>query len=452
MSRNSRGPTRDLEKNLRERCRAAAVRATICPMAPGSDREEVDIAIVGAGAAGLATAIFAARAAPKQQIALFDGAKRVGAKILVAGGGRCNVTNAVVTQADYSGGSSTIVRRVLHAFPVSETVAFFRGIGVPLHQEPHGKLFPNSNSGRDVLAALLAEVEHQRIALQTGWRIDQVERNSEGTFQIRTTSAMIHARALVLATGGMSLPKSGSDGGGYRLAQSLGHTLTPTTPALAPLVLEGEFHTHLSGVSLPAELTLLAAAQRPLRLRGDLLWTHFGVSGPVTLDVSRHWLRARLDGIEARLSANFQPGKSFEDVERDWLASAARRPTAGVRATLAAWLPARLAEALVSHCGIPADVTLAHLSREQRRALLHAVIEWPLPVRDSRGYTYAEVTAGGVPLTEIDPATMESRRCKGLYLVGEILDVDGRIGGFNFQWAWSSGFVAGRALASSRST
>jgi predicted Rossmann fold flavoprotein len=404
------------------------------------------IAVVGAGAAGLAAAVFAARHGTRETIVAFDGAARLGAKILVSGGSRCNVTNTVVTAADFQGGNPNVVRRILKAFPVEQTVAFFREIGVSLHEEEGGKLFPDTHRARTVLEALLAEASRRGVELRPGHRVTAVERDTEG-FRLETNAGVFRASRVVLATGGLSLPKTGSDGAGYAFAAGLGHSLVPPIPALVPLVLEGDFHAGLSGVSLPAELRVEAEGARPVRTRGALLWTHFGVSGPAVLDASRHWTRARAEGRPVETSVDLLGGSDFGEVERWLLALAAGGPRGHLGNALATLVPAAVAAALLARLGIAEDTPLGQLRREDRRRLVHALTGSPLPVRDSRGYSFAEVTAGGVPLHEIDPTTLESRRTPGLFLVGEILDVDGRIGGFNFQWAWSTGFVAGAALA-----
>ena len=407
--------------------------------------ETVDVAIVGAGAAGLATAIFAARHRPDATVVAFDGAHTLGAKILVSGGGRCNVTNSVVDATDFQGGSRHVVRRVLSAFPATQAASFFRDLGVPLHAEPGGKLFPDSNKARTVLAALVGEAERRGARLLTDHRVLSVRREGEG-FLVQTSAGAWIARRVVLATGGLSLPKTGSDGGGYALAEALGHTIAPTTPALVPLVLDGTFHVALAGVSHAAVVTIIAPGKKAIHVTGSLLWTHFGVSGPAPLDASRFWHGAHREGLPVTVSLNFIPGETFESLE-SWLLTTARRtPRTLVSTALAARLPARLAEAILDDLGVPRSTLSGRLEREPRRRIVRALTEWPLPVRDSRGYNYAEVTAGGVPLTEVDPATLESRKCPGLHLVGEILDVDGRIGGFNFQWAWSSAWVAAAAL------
>jgi predicted Rossmann fold flavoprotein len=405
------------------------------------------IAIVGAGAAGLAAAIFAARRGVPGPFVALDGAARIGAKILVSGGGRCNVTNTVVTERDFRGGSRHVVRRVLGAFPAESAVAFFREIGVTLHEEEDGKLFPDSNRARTVLAALVGEAETRGVAIRSGHRVLGIAREGTG-FRLRTSRGPLDADAVVLATGGLSLPKTGSDGGGYALAESLGHTLTPRTPALAPLVLDGGFHAGLAGVSQDAEIAI--NARRPVRQRGALLWTHFGISGPAALDASRFWHHAVRDDPEVRVTASLVPGRDWDAVESALLAAARASPHRTVRSALGAWLPAAVASAVPHALGIDADARLGRLTREHRRRIVRALLEWELAVRDSRGWNFAEATAGGVRLEEVEPATMASRRCPGLFLAGEMLDVDGRLGGFNFQWAWSSGWAAARGLAEGR--
>ena len=413
------------------------------------------MAIVGAGAAGLATAIFARRFNPARSVVLLDGARSPGAKILVSGGSRCNVTNAIVTEKDFWGGKPSLIRRALRAFPVEDTVAFFRDIGVSLHEEPGGKLFPDTNRARDVLAALLRESDRSGATLLPGHRVTDVVRTSPPAphpshlFRISTDRGEMTAGAVVLATGGQALPKSGSDGAGFAIARRLGHRIVPTTPALAPLVLDpaDAMHAAVSGVSHDAELAVWIDGAVSTRLTGSLLWTHFGISGPVALNASRHWLRAQLEERRVAMTVSFRPGARFEDADADWQRRAASHPRASVQATLATMLPGSVAAALLRILALDGTATLAHVSRDDRRTLSRALVELPLPVTGSRGYTFAEATAGGVALDEIDAGTMRSRICPGLSCVGEILDVDGRIGGFNFQWAWSSGFVAGRALA-----
>lgn len=379
--------------------------------------------MIGAGAAGLMAAIAAVRAGAR--VVAIDSAKRIGAKILISGGGRCNVTNEVVTAANFNG-SRNAIAKVLRTFDVAATIAFFEDLGVPLKREETGKLFPVSNRARDVIDALLRAAEGVEIV--TGMRVESIERS----FVI---NGSMQADRVILAAGGRSVPKTGSDGSGYALAKMLGHTVTPTFPALVPLVVEkGHWVTELSGISVDAELAVKSPTGRVLhRHRGSMLFTHFGLSGPVVLDISRHWIANQ----PATLSANFLPGETFESVDALLISAAKRNPHATMGSALR--IPDRLLAKLAS------DTPLGRLSKDDRRRIVRDLVDFTLPVIRDRGFEYAEVTAGGVPLSEIDVATMESRICPNLYLCGEILDVDGRIGGFNFQWAWASGRLAGIA-------
>ena len=404
-----------------------------------------DIVIVGAGAAGLATAIFAGRLT-RASIRVVDSAARPGAKILVSGGSRCNVTNAVVSERDYWGGRRTIIKRVLSRLPVPETITFFDEIGIPLKQEPTEKLFPRTDRSRDVLDALLDAARAADVTISPGIRVQNVRPDSTG-FVIESSAGPIHAACVVMATGGLSLPKTGSDGAGLEIARGLGHSLVATTPALAPLILHDGFHERLSGVAQDVELALRVDGRITERIAGAMLWTHFGVSGPAALDMSRHVLRARVEGGDPRVTVSFGRGATFDSVDATLARMSTRRPRVNLQSALAELVPASVAAALLGYADVDGATRLGSLSREMRRSVTHALTDLPLHVVDSRGYNYAEATAGGVALDEIDPASMESRRCPGLYLVGEMLDVDGRLGGFNFQWAWSSGRAAAEGLA-----
>jgi hypothetical protein len=258
------------------------------------------------------------------------------------------------------------------------------------------------------------------------------------------------AQRVIVTTGGRSLPRSGSDGSGWEIVRALGHTVTDTHPALVPLVLDPTmFHAEVSGISHEAALSTFIDGKRIDCRTGSLLWTHFGISGPVAMDASRHWVVAKETGKRPEMRCNYLPPGGFEDVDPWLLGQASARPRTSVVSAIAQRLPERIAAAIVTHTNIDPATTLGQLSRESRRALAHALTDLPLPVAGPRGWNYAEVTAGGVPLAEIDYRTMHSRKVPGLHLAGEILDCDGRIGGFNFQWAWATGYLAGTAAAKS---
>jgi len=409
-----------------------------------------DVAIIGAGAAGLAAAIAAAEQATPTgalRILLLDGAHTIGAKILVSGGGRCNVTHHEVSPTDFFG-NRRIIKNVLAAFPVENTITWFTSMGVNLKREDTGKLFPVTDKSRTVLNALLERCRERGVAIRPDHRVTDIEHSPDTGFAIRHSQGTLHAKKVILATGGRSLPKSGSDGSGYELARRLGHQVTATVPALVPLVLDDQmFHKTLSGLSQEVELTTVVGGRTVDQRTGSLLWTHFGISGPVVMDASRFWCVAREQNEAATVYGNFVPGHTQEDV-REWFMEETRaHPRRTLSKTLAQRLPQRFAESLTQYADCDGQAAIAQLPRKDRDHLLGLLTKFPLPIVQDRGWNYAEVTAGGVPLEEINFRTMESKVVPGLYLVGEILDCDGRIGGFNFQWAWATGRLAGTTAA-----
>jgi hypothetical protein len=316
---------------------------------------------------------------------------------------------------------------------------------VELKREETGKLFPTTDSARTVLNALLSAARATGVEIRFPWRVEAI-RISELGFEIVTGQGTVHARRVIIATGGKSLPKSGSDGHGHEIARSLGHTITERVfPALVPLLLpSGHFLCELSGVSTVATVEVRSGTGKRLEAFTDsILCTHFGLSGPAILDISRYWTDARMDEPQAKLVINWLPWEAMESADK-WLLDMGPM---SVGKALGERVPRRLADALCVESGVDPATAGAKLTREARRGLARALTELVVPVTGDRGYAYAEVTAGGVPLREVHLNTMESRVCAGLHLCGEICDVDGRIGGYNFQWAWASGFVAGIAAS-----
>lgn len=414
--------------------------------------ENCEVAVVGAGAAGLTAAIFAGETAKKSSrssIMVLDGAKTIGAKILISGGGRCNVTHEVVTSADFFG-NRHIIKNVLSAFPVENTIQWFASLGVDLKREATGKLFPVSDKARTVLHALVERCRELGVEIRPNHRVTdlQCQSDRENGFVVRHMQGTLFAKKVILATGGRSLPKTGSDGFGWTLAKRFGHRVTDTVPALVPLVLEHTmFHAQLSGLSHEVELTATIDGKPVDRRTGSLLWTHFGISGPVVMDASRFWTLARARSETAELYGNVLPGKTQERAKQWFMEQAMKQPQRAVAKILAQLVPARFAEALCRHVHCDPQIAVAQLPRQDRDHILATLTKFRFPIERDRGWNYAEVTAGGIPLEEINFRTMESKLMPGLYLIGEILDCDGRIGGFNFQWAWATGYLAGRAAA-----
>jgi len=390
--------------------------------------------------------LWAARTAPDMRVVLLDGARKLGAKILVSGGGRCNVTHEIVRAEDFNGSSRPAIRKVLSRFDVPRTIELFADLGVALKREETGKLFPVTDDARTVLRALTEAVSGAGAIVRHPRRVRAVRREN-GRLHIGGEWGAIEASRVILASGGKSLPKTGSDGSGYGIARGLGHEPTKHLfPALVPLMLpRGHVLCSLAGVSAPVTLTVRTTSRKPIAAcAGSLLCTHFGLSGPAVLDVSRHWHAARLtDGTGIELVCDWLPAATAEALD-----SALRVPGRGtVLGRLRGSVPERLARMLCAESAVDHDTQASRLARDDRKRLVLALKEMDLPVTGDRGWTHAEVTAGGIPLAQLDLATMESRVCPGLHLCGEICDVDGRIGGFNFQWAWASGYVAGTGAA-----
>lgn len=407
--------------------------------------ERCGLAVVGTGAAGLMAGIHAARGGV--DVVGLDGARRIGAKILVAGGGRCNVTHHEVSPEDYSGSSRPAIRKVLGRFDVARTIEFFAELGVELKREDTGKLFPTTDRASTVLQALLDAWKDGGADLRFPRRVESVDRVEDG-FRVRGEQVDLIARRVVLATGGRALPKSGSDGHGYEIARALGHTITDAVhPSLVPLVLrDGEPLRSIKGVASPARLEVRDGRGRSLAsYEAPLLCTHFGISGPVVLDASRHLLAARAAGDrDSCVVLDWLPGLDRAEFERGLLEARGNATLAGLLRPL---LPDRLVTTLLSAVGLEDASRARGLTRKQRTDLVRILFEHRVEVDGDRGYTFAEATAGGVPLSEVRLDSMESRIVPGFHLVGEVLDVDGRVGGFNFQWAWATGHVAGVAIA-----
>jgi hypothetical protein len=396
------------------------------------------VVVIGAGAAGVTAAIFAARGGVS--VLVVETRPQPGAKIRVSGGGRCNVLPSRVSIDDFhTAGSRHAMRNVLLSWPLAEVSAFFEGdLGVALKVEATGKVFPQSDDAREVVSALLGACVAAGVELRAPFRASTVRRDADGFVVENADGGGVRCRYLVLATGGLSLPKTGSDGFGLAAAQAMGHTLVPTYPALVPLVTEEAGWRDLSGVSAHATITARRGDRVLERCEGSLLFTHQGFSGPVVLDISRHVTPRGAGGVELRVRWGHVP---------DW--DAYLRGGGGITAgaALRPHLPQRLTALLLARAGVNAGGRLSELTRASRARLVEVLEDFRLPVAGSEGYRKAEVTGGGVPLSEVSTKTLESRVVPGLYLCGEILDVTGRLGGYNFLWAWVTGRKVGSALA-----
>lgn len=401
------------------------------------------VAVIGAGAAGSMAAIFAASAGA--ETLLLESTRDGGRKILISGGGRCNILPARVDERRFvTDSSANTLRKMLRSWPLPEQIAFFeRELHLPLLEEKEtGKLFPVSNRARDVRDGLLALAGRRGVRFIPQTTAVSIAPTSSGWTVESDGAPPLSVDAVVVASGGLSVPATGSDGRGLAILAKLGHTIHPTYPALTPVVAEPAPFAALAGISLPVTVTARDDGMSATAT-GGFLFTHRGYSGPAVLDVSHVLVRSRLKGESAaRLVVRWTRLD-----EAGWEAALKPEGTGSVAGLLRHELPERLAEAIAGMAGVPSSRTLAQLRRDERLRLIEVLVRGDLPWTADEGYKKAEVTGGGVSLAEIDTRTMESRRHPGLFLCGEVLDAFGPIGGYNFQWAWATGRAAGNAAA-----
>ena len=411
-----------------------------------------EVVVVGAGAAGL---LAAARSAERgRRTLLLEKNRKVGAKILMSGGTRCNLTQATDRRGIVAayGPPGRFLHSALARLGPEEVVQLMHAEGVPTKVEPTGKIFPASDRALDVQQALLRRVQRSGCTLVTGEPLLHLARHADG-FALTTASQTLTAKRVIVTTGGKSYPGSGTTGDGYAWAAALGHTVLTPRPSLVPLTTAAEWIPPLKGLTLNDVRIRLRPALDSKALnrvsvlaekRGSLLFTHFGLSGPCVLDISREVSGAN-NPAELILECDFLPGTDAAEVDRWLRESAAATSQKPVAALLAERIPRRLADCLLSMAGGEAG-KLASLSKAARGELVRGLKHLPIPLRGTLGFEKAEVTAGGIALDEVDSRTMQSKLVENLYFAGEILDLDGPIGGYNFQAAFSTGWLAGECV------
>ncbi len=401
------------------------------------------VIVIGAGAAGTMAAIFAARSGAKTL--LLERTRDGGRKILISGGGRCNVLPMRLDESRFVTDSSpNLLRKMVRAWPLAEQRAFFENdLGIALVEETDSsKLFPASHRARDVRDGLLAYAAGNGVQLIMDTMVTDIIPAASGWRVERDGADPLEADAVIVATGGLSVPNTGSDGFGLRTLAALGHEMHTTYAALTPITANAPALNSLAGVSLTVTLTA-RSAERTATATGGFLFTHHGYSGPSVLDVSHVIVRSRAEGdSSARLTVRWTPLDDAE-WERALKPNGARTVTGAVRAEL----PDRLAAVLLQVANVDPARTLSELRREERLRIIETLVRGELPWHGDEGYKKAEVTGGGVALSEVDARTMQSKRHRGLFICGEALDAFGPIGGYNFLWAWATGRAAGIGAA-----
>ncbi|RTR27026.1 NAD(P)/FAD-dependent oxidoreductase [Shewanella atlantica] len=390
-----------------------------------------DVIIIGAGAAGLmcaATAGYRGR-----DVLVLDNAKQAGRKILISGGGRCNFTNQKVEPNNFICSNAHFVKSALARYRSSDFIDLVERHGIEYHERDHGQLFCN-DSAKEIVTMLLTECEWAGAQIKLRTEISEISQNEQGQFVLVTDKEHYTCDSLVMATGGLSMPKLGASPYGYHIAQQFGLKLLPTHAGLVPFTWHSEQKQKfepLSGIAVPSTITSKDGTQ----FSEALLFTHRGLSGPAILQISNFWKAGET------ISINLLPGVDARAAIELVLAN---HPKQSLRNTLSHWLPKRLVEALF-------DESLLNKAMNQ---LVHSELEllaidlesWEILMNGTEGYRTAEVTLGGVDTDELSSKTMEAKSVSGLYFIGEVMDVSGWLGGFNFQWAWSSGVAAGQAV------
>jgi predicted Rossmann fold flavoprotein len=403
---------------------------------------EFDAVIVGAGAAGLFCAGVAGQLGVK--VLLVDHSDKIGEKIRISGGGRCNFTNRELDprapHKHFLGDNPNFCRSALARYTPGDFIALVRKYGIAFHEKHKGQLF-GDHSSEDFIRMLLAECAAGGVTHWQPCTVHEVAAQGDA-FELQTSRGSVRARALVIATGGLSIPKIGATDFGYRIARQFGLGLVPPRPALVPLTFDGEGwapFAQLAGLALPVRIATGEKKER-MGFDEDLLFTHRGLSGPAVLQISSYWREGRT------IRVDLAPGV---DLAQELLQAKLRSRKLLVN-ELAQWVPARLAEAWVQQD--PAwQRPVNEASDRALQQLAERLSRWELRPTGSEGYRKAEVTAGGVDTRELSSQTLEARQ-PGLYFIGEVVDVTGWLGGYTFQWAWASGYACAQALAAGRAT
>lgn len=393
--------------------------------------QHADVLVVGGGAAGLFCAITAAQLGLR--VVVIEHANRVGKKILMSGGGRCNFTNTGATPANYLSANPHFCKSALARYTPADFVELVERHRIAYHEKELGQLFCDESS-KLIVKMLLDEAAAAGVRVETSCEIARVEQADDGMFHLHTAQGVLAAPKLVIASGGLSIPSMGASGFGFDLARRFGHRVLPLRAGLVPLTLSG---THLqrleglSGVALP-----VAATCNGVTFSNQMLITHRGLSGPSILQISSYWREGD------PLHLDLLPGRDAHDLLRHWRAS---RPDAELKTVLGEVLPKRFAQRLCE-AWLP-NRPMRQLDPPDLARIADVLARWPVVASGTEGYRTAEVTLGGVDTDELSSRTMESRRVPGLYFIGEVVDVTGWLGGYNFQWAWASGYACGTALA-----
>ena len=402
------------------------------------------IAIIGGGAAGMMVAISASIHNPAAEVLLLEKNKTLGKKLAITGGGRCNITNICSTEEliEKVIQNPRFLYGALNAFTSQDLLDMLHKAGLKTKVEESGRIFPTSDNSQDVIDVFERYLLEGKVKIFTDHIVDNVEK-IEGKFMITTKGKQIEVDKLIIATGGLSAPATGSTGDGYTFAKALGHSITPELkPAIVPLKTKENWPKQLQGVSISnIGVTLKAGDKTAFKGEGDIIFTHFGVSGPVVLRASSYLSK------NATLILDLLPQKNEKELEAYLLAYFKANPNKAIKTCLESLLVKKMAHTILEICNIHEDTKINNITKEARASLVQAFKALPLTITGTHGFATAVATAGGIPTKEINPKTMESKITKNLYLAGEVIDIHAHTGGYNLQIAFSMGYVAGKCAA-----
>lgn len=407
----------------------------------------VDIAIIGAGPAGMLAAIAATGSG--RRVLIFERMSEAGKKILATGGGRCNVTNLDSIEeytANFDKSTARFITPALYAFTSEDLINFMAEIGLKTFSPDNNRIYPESEKARDVRDILRDHCKKIGVTFFCDCPVSEIITGDNQVCGIKINDKIIQAKSIIVASGGQSMPELGSDGSGFNLLRKCGHTIIPPVPALSGLVINLDWVRELAGTAVDNAKLIFKrdSEKKPIELTGSILFTHKGISGPAALNMSGKISRALAEGDNFSLQLICTPAINWKEQLKKWRD---KNGKAQILSLLSTVLPKRLATAIIKLSGGAPEQTVATIAADVQKALIQNLSAIELPVKSTEGFSNSMVTNGGVTLSEIDRQTMQSRKITGLYLAGEVIDVDGPCGGYNLQWAFSSGHLAGKAAA-----
>ena len=398
--------------------------------------------VIGGGPAGMTAAISAALSGAKT--ILFEKNDRAGKKLLLTGNGRCNLTNHDLSLFHFHGDSPSFAEAALAAFKLGKTLEFFRRIGLEFAEEEDGKIFPAGFQASGVLDVLRFEMERLGVSVIPNTGIQSISLKDGFILKARDQKEF-RTQKLILACGGKSAPQTGSDGSGYRLAEMLGHTIRTPFPSLVQLKLSGELCPAMDGMKWAGKVSVYSNREEKTSAAGDILFTRYGISGLAALSVSRTAVQEMMNGNQTEISIDLLPDMPPEEITATIKNRRNSHPDWTLEHFFTGWINKRIGQSVLKSAGLKLGSPVSSLNEKAMNSIAGKLKDFRFELTGDTGYPNSQVTAGGVDTSEVNPLTMESKIRKSLYFAGEILDIDGDSGGYNLQWAWSSGWLAGKS-------